>query len=237
MQQITANVFGFAGLAVGRVYAIVDADGITLIDAGLPLATAKIIKQLAVHGYRPADVKRILITHAHGDHIGGLPALRRLTGATVYASAREKPIIEGREKPLYPPRETLTGWARLMARDAELLPGTPVDETVGTGDTVSALGGLQVIETPGHTPGHLAFWQPRRRILFCGDAVLNVLGLRLPFAAFTPDMAANIASVQKLAALQPEIICFGHGNPLKRDAAATLQTFARHVSLSTKQET
>lgn len=234
MRQIVPNVFDFSGLLAGRVYAVIDADGITLVDAGLSLAPAKILRQLATHGYRPEDVKRIIITHAHTDHIGGLPALKRLTGATVAASAREKPIIEGREKPLYPRRDSLSGVARLMARDAELFPPTSVDVVIGEGDLVPALGGLEVLAVPGHTPGHLAFWQPQRRILFCGDVVLNLFGLRLPFAAFTPDMAADIASAAKLAALEPETICFGHGNPLKKNAATALRAFARKVANSTE---
>ncbi len=237
MRQITANVFGFSGLKMGRVYAIVDPDGITLIDAGLPPAPQKIARQLAVHGYQITDVKRILITHAHADHVGGLPELRRMSGARVFASALEMPMVEGREMPVYPPRASIPLSARWMARDAELLPGAPVDVRLDDGDTIpDVLGGLQALLTPGHTPGHLVFWHPQRRLLFCGDVVLNLWGRQLPFAAFTPDMAANIASVQRIAALEPDVICFGHGNPLVKNAAASLRRFAAAVGHQKKLE-
>lgn len=237
MRQIMANVVGFSGLKMGRVYAIVDPDGITLIDAGLPLSPQKIARQLAVHGYQITDVKRILITHAHADHIGGLPALRRMSGARVFASALETPMVEGREIPVYPPRASIPLSARWMARDAELLPGTPVDVRLNDGDIIpDVLGGLQVLLTPGHTPGHLVFWHPQRRLLFCGDVVLNLWGRQLPFAAFTPDMAANIDSVQRIAALEPDVICFGHGNPLVKNAAVSLRRFAAAVGHQKKRE-
>jgi glyoxylase-like metal-dependent hydrolase (beta-lactamase superfamily II) len=88
-------------------------------------------------------------------------------------------------------------------------------------------GGFQAIATSGH----LAYWQPQRRILFCDDALFCTLsrhpsGLRLPFELFTVDIGENIRSVKRLAALEPSIICFGHGQPMMKGSAATLRACA-----------
>jgi len=104
---------------------------------------------------------------------------------------------------------------------------SPVRRDVQGGDTLSeVLGGLQVIFTPGHAPGHICFWQPDRRLLFCGDVVMCLPRLRLPFAAFTVDMEENKRSIKKIAELEAEVVCFGHGQPLTRNAAAQLRAFA-----------
>jgi glyoxylase-like metal-dependent hydrolase (beta-lactamase superfamily II) len=214
MKQIVPNVHVFTGLIVGRVYLVEDPDGLTLIDAGMPLAAARIVRQLKAAGHVPTDVKRILITHAHPDHTGGLPALKELTGAQVIASAVERPFVEGRESAPHPS-------------------GTPVDRPVEDGEVINeVLGGLHVILTPGHSPGHTAYWQPDRRVLFCGDAILNLVGLTLPFAVVTPDMDENRRSVEKLAGLGASVVCFGHGPALTRDAAGALRRFAGRVGVT-----
>lgn len=233
MKKLASKIFQFTGLQAGRAYAIIDDDGVTLIDVGLKSAGAKILRQLSRGGYRPEDVKRILITHAHGDHVGALPMLKDATGAMVTASVAETPIVEGREPIHFPSKESLSGIPRLMNYAGQLLSGTKVDRQVGDGDFIpEVLGGLTVIATPGHSAGHIAFWHAERGLLFCGDALMNLFGMRLPFAAFTPDMPEAIRSVQKLAALSPKTIYFGHGNPLTENTAPILQTFARRVQSS-----
>lgn len=231
MKEIASKIYQFSGLQAGRVYAIVDDDGVSLIDAGLTSAGAKILRQLSKKGYQPTDVKRILITHAHGDHVGALPMLKEATGATVIASVVETPIVEGREPIHFPPKDTLSGMARLMAYAGKLVPGTPVDRQVNDGDVISEiLGGLKVVAAPGHTAGQIAFWQPEQAFLFCGDALMNLFGLRLPFAAFTLNMSEAIRTVQKLAMLSPKTIFFGHGNPLSENTNERLRDMTRHVS-------
>lgn len=230
MRQIIPALYSITSAYTAQVFLIEDPDGLTLIDAGLASAPARIIRRIKAMGYKPTDVKRILITHAHPDHIGGLLELKRLTGADVITSAGERLYVEGKEPAPRPPKESLSGLGRLVNITPAKARGTPVDCVVEDGETLSeVMGGLQAIVTAGHTPGHIAFWQPEKRVLFCGDMMVNIAGLRLPPAAFTVDMDENRRSIRRVAGLGAEIVCFGHGPVLERDAAERLQRFAERL--------
>ena len=168
-------------------------------------------------GYAPSDVKRILITHAHPDHVGGLPDLQAATGAEVICHQVEKPYVEGTEN-------ILRGGGNV----GDPLPGTPVDRTLSDGEVIEEIeGGLQTIFTPGHAPGHASYWLPRHKVMFVGDVIWHFLGrMTLPMKMATPDMDANKRSSQKIAMLKPQIACFGHGPILMEDTAYKLRLFA-----------
>ncbi len=118
-----------------------------------------------------------------------------------------------------------------MSTPAQTFKGITIDRTVSDGDRIDAFGGLEVIATPGHSPGQIAFYQPERKILFTGDTLMNLWGkLRPPFAMATPDMDEAKRSIQKVAALDVEIACFGHGAPLTQDTNAALRAFAEQIS-------
>ena len=87
--------------------------------------------------------------------------------------------------------------------------------------------GLQMVETPGHTPGHIAVFDPGSRVLVAGDAISSTInGLQGPMSEYSGDMRTAEESVRKLAALEPEVILFGHGPPVQQDAAAQLRRLA-----------
>jgi glyoxylase-like metal-dependent hydrolase (beta-lactamase superfamily II) len=227
MEQITENVFTITGLSVGRVYVIKGGDGLTIVDASLRGAEKTIAKNFAEAGWSLKDVRHILITHAHPDHIGGLAALAEASGAQVYAHALEAPIIRGESPIARPKPEALDGVAALLAR---LIP-TPkltsfvVHHELREGDALP-IEGWQVVEFPGHTYGQIGFYEPNQRLVICGDTLMHFNGLRLPISFFTVDMAEAKRSIKKLAAMPLEIVCFGHGKPMRGEQIGKIHAFA-----------
>jgi glyoxylase-like metal-dependent hydrolase (beta-lactamase superfamily II) len=198
---------------IANAYLLVDPDGLTLIDAGLPGSQRKILRYLSGLGYVPADLKRILITHADFDHVGGLAALKTATRARVFASPIEaKAMAEGHSSRALKPRHRIT--KVLFDLMAALFKPTPVqaDDLLSDGQTFPVLGGLQVLETSGHTPGHISLYLSSPGILFCGDSIVSEeTGLRGSSGANNWDQAKSDESVRRQAALGARILCSGHG--------------------------
>ena len=205
---------------VANPYLLIDPDGLTLIDAGLPGSHKKILRSMAGLGYAPGDLKRILITHADFDHVGGLAPLKKATGARIYASPVEaQALAEGRASRPVKPRRMITrllfGLMGGLFKPARI----QVDELVTDGQVLPVLGGLRVLETPGHTPGHISFYSASTGILFCGDSIVSgENGLRGSSGANNWDQANSDESVRKQAALGARILCSGHG-PVVMEAA------------------
>jgi glyoxylase-like metal-dependent hydrolase (beta-lactamase superfamily II) len=218
--EIFPNVHHIPNI-VANPYLLIDPDVLTLVDAGLPGSHRKILRYMSGLGYAPHDLKRILITHADFDHVGGLAALKKATGARLYASPVEaQAMAEGHaSRPLKPRRKITKLLLDLMT--GLFKPSTvQVDEFLTDGQTFPMLGGLRVVETPGHTPGHVSFFAPSAGILFCGDSLVSEeSGLRGSRGANTWDQAKSDESVRKQATLGATIVCSGHG-PVVKDAVA-----------------
>ncbi len=204
-------------------FALVEDDGqVTLVDAGLKRATKAVVAGLAHLGAGPSDVTRILVTHAHPDHIGGLAGLRGRTGATVAVHERDAAYVrEGRGPVL--DRRTLGG--RLFRRNGRSAP-TPVDDELADGQLLDVAGGVRVVHTPGHTPGHVALLHEPSRVLITGDSIFNVFSrMRWPVASFCTDVALTRQTADRLGELDYDVAAFTHGPEIRDGAREAVRGF------------
>ena len=220
--KIIDNVYLVPGVTANS-YILFEPDpyGLTVIDTGLPFSEKTILRYVASKGWSARDIKRILITHADLDHYGCLAALQKESGARTYASRVEaKAIAEGQSSRPLDRSGNNTLQRLLIAFFSRIMKATPfqVDEILAEGQNLPVLEGLQVVETPGHSPNHISFLAPSSRILFCGDSMKSDdKGLHTSRSRNNWDQDKAKASVRKQAGLGAQIVCPGHG-PVVRDA-------------------
>jgi glyoxylase-like metal-dependent hydrolase (beta-lactamase superfamily II) len=221
------------GMGYVNAFLITGDDGLTLVDSGLPGKKDPILSAVARVGRQPADLKHILITHHHIDHMGSLGDLMEATGAKSYVHPLDSPIVRGdRPQPGPNPASLLGKFAGpLLARFGPAPTTAPVDIEVADGEELAIAGGIRALHTPGHTPGHLAFLLARDGgLLFAGDAAANVFRLGMPIGMFTADRQQAKESIRKLAALEFEVACFGHGRVLKGEANLKFRRLAEKLA-------
>lgn len=216
--EIVPNVHLIAGGMVNQ-YLIIDADRLTLIDAGMARRGRRILRYIAGLGHSAQDLELILITHADEDHVGGLAALQAVSGARVYASPIEADALAaGRRSRELNVSGPIKWFLTVMSPWFKVQP-VVVDETVADGQVLPVLGGLHVVATPGHTPGHISLFAPAAGLLFTGDSLIGDGDQLIPSReTFTWDMVQAMESVKKQAALGATIVCPAHG-PVVREAA------------------
>ena len=207
---------------VANSYLIVDPDGLTIVDTGMPYSEKRILEYVARLGRSAQDIARILITHADLDHYGCLSALQKASGACTYASQSEADAMAVGQSSR-PVQRTVGGFQRFMINlMGKLLKPMPiqVDEILSEGQVLPVLGGLQVVETPGHAPGHLSFFVPSAGLLFCGDSMRSDgRGFRGSNSRNNWDQSMAETSVRKQKELCAQIVCPGHG-PVVYEAVA-----------------
>ena len=209
MKQLAEDVYllrGFPPNAI-NVYLIGD----VLIDAATRQAERRILRQLQGH-----TVNAHALTHVHPDHQGASHAICERLGIPLWVGQADIPAMETPGGVALSPE---VPWPiRAFEERFWIGPPHPVARALNEGDEVA---GFTVLETPGHTRGHVAFWRERDRILILGDVLnaMNVMtgipGLHEPPEMFTPDPARNRESARRLATLKPALACFGHGPPLR----------------------
>ena len=207
-----------------QAYAVRERDGFIVIDTSTAAEDSAILEVLGTVERHAGRVRiyEILLTHGHDDHIGSAAALAERTGARVIAARDEAPTIS-RDRP--PPPPVLLDWERALfeAVTPNVPPAAPVrpDQLVDDGHRLGWEREATIIATPGHTPGHISVLFERERVLVAGDALASHDG-RPMVGVFNADPAAATATARQLATLDIDTACFGHGEPLRHDAAVRL---------------
>ncbi|MGW4294932.1 MBL fold metallo-hydrolase [Micromonospora chersina] len=216
------------GRAMVNSYAFVDDDGsVTLVDCGVRRAPARIVRGLAAIGKTPADVTRIVLTHAHADHAGGAAELARRTGAPVAAHRADLPYAESGR---VPPQGGGNTVGRFLTRLAGgRFPAVTVARPLADGDVLPVGGGLRVVHTPGHSPGHVSLLHEPTRVLVTGDALFNVAGVRWPVRSFCTDFRMTQRTAHVLGELDYDVAAFTHGPELTDRAREQVRAFLRRL--------
>ncbi|HET8673224.1 MAG TPA: MBL fold metallo-hydrolase [Thermoleophilaceae bacterium] len=208
MKQLADGVWQLAGFPPNAINVYLVGD--VLVDAATRRAGRRILRQLTGR-----DVRAHALTHAHPDHQGASHEVCERLGIPLWCGTNDADAAERPE--LIVERQPTSALNRLIWR-SWAGPGHPVERRLQEGDDVA---GFTVLDTPGHSAGHIVLWRETDRVLIAGD-VLNgmnlitaVPGLHEPPVRFTPDPARNRESIRRVAALEPALVCFGHGPPLR----------------------
>jgi len=197
-----------------------------LVDSGNRSAKRKLLREL-----KDAELSAHMVTHSHPDHQGSSPAVCKEFDIPFWCGEIEKPFAEsGIPKIKHRKYAIERGVSKVLNEYLWTTPKMRVDRTLKEGDSV---GSFTVIETPGHTEGHISLWRESDRTVIVGDAMLNFQilsgrpGLTGAMPTFTYDVPENNRSVKKILDLNPQLLCFGHGPPLK--AGSELDEFTERL--------
>jgi glyoxylase-like metal-dependent hydrolase (beta-lactamase superfamily II) len=205
-----------------------DPDGqITLIDMGIASSGAKVIAALRSIGSDPSDVSRLMLTHCHPDHAGGAAYVSRETGRPVDIHAEDAEYVRTGTQPDV---DQTSGIGKLFRKLPE--PKTEkftVGEELTDGQVVPFAGGIRVVHTPGHSPGHTSYLHEESGVLITGDAIFNVLGMRWPMKFLCSNFALTQKTAHRLGDLEYSTAAFTHGPEIRDNPRAAIRKFlSRH---------
>jgi glyoxylase-like metal-dependent hydrolase (beta-lactamase superfamily II) len=224
MVEILPGIHKVDGVNSNTYLVLEDNGTLTLVDSGLSSGGKKVLDYVRINfSKQPSDVKLIVLTHPHIDHVRGARAIKKATGAKVAIHEQDAVYLAGKKR-LSMPRG-LTGFlfrffmvffrspqveADIMLKGSEQLPGSS----------------LKVVHTPGHTPGSITLYDPQRKTVFVGDAIISNAGkLKEPPKQFTVDMSEARRSIEIISTLDFEILLSGHGDPVTSGGSQKVREF------------
>ena len=220
MQRVIKGVHIIA-MGMANAFLIEGDGGLALIDAGYPDKAAAVFGAIRELGRSPDQLKHLIFTHGHPDHIGSGARIVRESGARTYMHPLDIAMAESGGP--FRPMTAAPGLLRrvlckMIYHPNERVEPVSIDQPLAAGEILPIAGGFEVIHTPGHCAGHVALmWRPGSK-LFTGDVCMNVMGLGDPVGF--ESLEEGWASQRKLARLSFDAAGFGHGVPITHDASA-----------------
>ncbi len=223
---------GLAQVGLGYVNAfVIAASEPVLVDSGTPKAGARVRAALET-AVGPSPLRHVLVTHHHVDHVGPLAELAG-KDVTVWAHGIDARVVRGDVPPPRPASRSAFDrfGVKLVERLGPKARPARVDREISDGEEIRVADGLIAYHTPGHTAGHVSFLMPSKRVLFVGDAAANMFGrLGPPFGLYSENHEDVKRSIAKIAALDFDVACFGHGRVLKGEACVKFRKLAEKIA-------
>jgi hydroxyacylglutathione hydrolase len=221
--EIISGVHQIPGVQ-GNCY-LLERDGLVLIDSGLPKNSKKIISYIRNTLHKdPLDIRYIILTHYHVDHIGNAAELKKISGAKIAIHEDDTDYLLGNKAslPLKGFRGKILGLLMLLWPVQPITPNLQLYD----GDQIC---GMQCIHTPGHTPGSIVLYDPNLKLLFSGDAVVTKKGVVSgPPPSATHDMAQAMESARKISQYDFEYLLSGHGIPVMEKGSEKVREFCNN---------
>jgi glyoxylase-like metal-dependent hydrolase (beta-lactamase superfamily II) len=221
MEMVESGLYRLSLYSAVNVYLVEIPQGLMLVDTGYSWQAGRILKAVEDVTARAGPLRHVVITHGHNDHIGGAAAIQARTAAKIWMHpADAKALREGAGNRAVAPGEG----GRLLR-----MMGGGVRAAEVTGELVDGMRfpfapAWVVVHTPGHTPGQCCFYNEEKGVLIAGDSAMHWFGrLSMPFAMATVNMAQNAEGVRRVAELDPDVVLFGHGPPLRTEAGERLK--------------
>lgn len=211
------------GRAAINSFVFVEESGeLSVVDAGLKGGVKKLLGALETLGKQPDDVTRIILTHTHYDHAGGANRLAGATGGRMHVHAADAPFARKGEPP---PSDRRSRAARIMAFMPAGFEPFEVDEEIRDGQLLDVGGGLRVIHTPGHTPGHVSLLHEPSGTLVTGDAIFNLGRMTFSPKPFCADIPLSRETAWRLGDVDYEVAAFTHGPEIRDRAQEQVKGF------------
>lgn len=211
MKQIYPSLYVISKM-IANQYLLIDYGGITLIDTGISGNGKTILSAVKSIGFSPTALKQIIITHADGDHYAALPEILVETRSKIFTSSIEADTIQkGISSRDLKPKNRLEEVIFSITGRLFKSPPCRIDGLLTPGETLPIWGGLLVLDTQGHTPGHISLFSPSKKVLFAGDSIWGTKkNIRPSMGANTWDPALSERALQSQLDLMPRLICAGH---------------------------